>query len=469
VSPANQPQVEPETVKDTIAYGDVPGPGLLALIGTYTGYVDSDPTTSFSKMRNRWGEVVRLYLPVGGWAYLLSNPQHIQYVLETNQKNYKKSEGYRELRHAMGDGLLTSEGDKWLQQHRLMMPMFHQDSIMEFGDMIIHETQSMIDRWEQLQSNGEPINLLQEMKRITLKIICRGLFSSNVEPYVTRVGEILDTLRSSFQSRVRGFSLPLWIPTPTNRAVKNAMQELNGIVNRLINDRRGHEGEYEDFLSMLMLAEDEETGATMSHEQIRDEVMTFFLAGHETTANALTWTWYALSNNPEIHSNLHDHASSILNGHNGSFSYELYEKLDYAGNIVDESMRLYPPVPIFGREAKEDDVIDQYEVPAGTTLLLSQYLIHRDRTIWDDPETFDPDRFADDKQDDRHRYSYFPFGGGARMCIGRELALLEARLILSLVTKDYRLERTEPQREIGTDVAVTMTPNDPITMSLDGW
>lgn len=470
MTPTTQPR-EQQTADDeeSVPYGQVPGPGILGYFGAYLGLFGNNPAKSFSWMKDRWGEVVRVHLPVGGSTFLTSKPDHVQYVLEKNQKNYQKAKPYRELKHVMGEGLLTSEGDKWLQQHRLMMPMFHQSSVMEFGDMILDEAHEMMNRWEDKEKRNEPIDLLEEMKRITLQIICRALFSSDVEGYISHVSEDLETLRKAFRTRVRGFNLPLWVPTPTNRKAKKAISRLESIVNGLIEDRKGHADEYEDFLSMLMLAEDEETGETMSHEQIRDEVMTFFLAGHETTANALTWTWYALANNPDIHMKLYNHVSSVLGDHDGQFSMELYEELDYAGQVIDESMRLYPPVPVFAREAIEDDKIGKYEIPAGTSILLSQFLIHRDESIWDNPEEFDPERFTDGKQDERHRFSYFPFGGGARMCIGRELALLEARIILSLVVNEYRLERSEPSREIGTDVAVTMSPSDPILMDLKRW
>lgn len=454
---------------ELVPFDDVPGPGMLAWVGTYLGVLGENPARMFSWLRERYGDVIRVYLPLGGWTYILSKPDHVQYVLEKNQKNYTKASEYQELKHVMGEGLLTSEGDRWLQQHRLMMPMFHKRSIKNFGDMIIDEAQSMMQRWEQLESRGESINLLDEMKRITLKIICRALFSSDVEDFVDVVSEELETLRTAFNHRVRGFHIPLWIPTPMNRKANKAIERLNRIVNGLINDRRGNEEDYDDFLSMLMLAEDEETGETMSHNQVRDEVMTFFLAGHETTANALTWTWYALDNNPYIHAKLHYEITDILGQQEPSFSWDLYEELDYAGQVVDESMRIYPPVPLFGREAIDDDQIGNYEVPAGTSLMLSQYIIHRDPEIWEDPMEFDPERFAGDNPEDKHRFSYFPFGGGARMCIGKELALLEARIILSLVVNEFRLERTEPDRDVGENVAVTMSPSAPINMEINRW
>lgn len=455
---------------DLIPYGDVPGPGLLSLFTSFLGGIfGTNPAKSLTWLRKQYGDIVRLYMPVGGYSYIISKPDYIQHVLLENQNNYKKAAGYEELRRIMGEGLLTSEGDKWLRQHRLMMPMFHQKSIMTFGEMIMDETRAMIDRWDRLDKGENFINLLDEMKRITLVIICRALFSSDIEGYVDEVRDDLEILRKGFRTRVRGFQIPLWIPTPMNRKLKRAINNLDEIVNELINERRGKADEYEDFLSMLMLAEDEETGETMSHEQVRDEVMTFFLAGHETTANALTWTWYALTNNPEIHGGLRDHVSSVLKTHNGSFSYELYDDLDYAGRVIKESMRKYPPVPTFGREAIDDDVIGRYEVPAGTTILISQYLTHRSAEIWPHPMKFDPGRFEENKQDERHRFSYFPFGGGARMCIGRELARLEARLILSLVVNEYKLERVDPGRTVQEDVAVTMSPDDPIRMNVTRW
>ncbi len=453
----------------TVAPKDVPGPGRLAVVGTFFGFFGGDPIHWLPHLRRQFGRTVRLYLPSEGWTYLISDPDQVQYVLENNQKNYRKSDSYEQLRRIMGRGLLTSEGDRWLRQHRLMMPMFHRKSVRNFGDMIVDEAGLMLDRWEDFAGRNEPIDLLEEMKRVTLRIICRSLFSTDVEGFVEDVSETLDVLRQEFQQQVRGMSLPDWIPTPHKKRVQESIERLDGIVYGLIDDRVGQEEEYDDFLSMLMLAEDEETGESMGREQIRDEVMTFFLAGHETTANALTWTWYLLADHDEIHRQLHRSVEAAVEDHERRYSDDLYESLEYAGRVVDESMRLYPPVPLFARKAIEDDVVGSYEVPRGTTLLLSQYLVHRDPDIWSEPEVFDPDRFAEDHESDRHRFSYFPFGGGARMCIGRELALLEARLILSLAVDRFRLERTEPERNVGMDVAVTLEPSEPLMMHLRDW
>lgn len=460
-----------ESNEETVPFRNASGPGYITIFTPLFDFVGSNPIWTLSWMKKMYGDVIRLYLPVGGWTCLLSDPDGIQRVIEKNQKNYKKATQYEDIGRVMGDGLLTSEGDKWLQQHRLMMPMFHRKSIKNFGGMIMDEARTMIERWEQFQEEDEPIDLMNETTRITLRIICRALFSWDLDEHgknVRQIGEDIDTLRRQFRSRVLGYRFPDWVPTPLNRKSLKAEKRLDEIINEIIDERRGQEEEYEDFLSMLMLAEDEETGATMSQEQIRDEVITFFLAGHETTATALAWTWYELNDYPEIHSNLHEHADSILDGYD-EFSYDLYEDLDYAGQVVDESMRLNPPVPVIAREAADEDVVAGYHIPEGTTFLLSQYLAHRDPEIWDDPEEFNPERFAGDKQDERHPYSYFPFGGGARMCIGRELALLEARLIISQVVRRFRLERTEPNRSISKDYGVTMSPGDPIMMDVNDW
>jgi len=465
---AAKPDTPPE--EPVLSPGEIPGPGRMAVFGVVFGFFGGDPLHWLPMLQKRFGKTVRLYLPSEGWTYLITEPDHIQHVLEKNQKNYRKSNSYEQLRRIMGRGLLTSEGDRWLRQHRLMMPMFHRKSVRSFGDMIVDETDRMVERWERARTDGDTIDLLEEMKRITLRIICRALFSSDVdEEDVGDVSGALDVLRREFQAQVRGLSVPEWIPTPHHRRVRKAMDRLDEIVYGMIDGRAGREENYEDFLSMLMLAEDEETGESMSREQIRDEVMTFFLAGHETTANALTWTWYLLSEHPDVHERLHERSRRAFDEHGKAYSSELHEALGYAGQVVDESMRLYPPVPLFARVAEEDDVIGRYEVPAGTTLLLSQYLVHRDPDFWSDPDRFDPTRFEEGRGEDRHRYHYFPFGGGARMCIGRELALLEARLILGGAVRRLRLRRAEPDQPVDVDVAVTLEPDVPLPMHVERW
>ena len=451
----------------------VPGPSETGLLRQATRLLREDTATMLEDLRQRYGRVVRLRMPTDGTeAYLLADPDYVQHVLEANQANYRKAAVYRdELGELFGRGLLTSEGDHWSRQHRTIRPMFRSNSVRSFADLVAEQTNAMCDRWADHAERGEQIDLLSEMERVTLLIIGRAMFSADMETHAGDIAAALDVLRTEFQRQTNSIrpTAPDWLPTPHNRRVSDARDRLNSIVYGLIQERRGHADEYDDLLSALMTARDEKTGERMDDEQIRDEIMTFLLAGHETTAAALTWTWYLLARNPDIHEELHEQVTTELTGSGvAAFSFG-GDDPTYAKQCVQEAMRIYPPVPVFVREARETDVIDGYEIPAGSEVLLSQYVVHRDPELWDDPSKFRPERFAAGADAERARYSYFPFGGGARMCIGRQFALMEAQLVLSRALGRYRLDLKSPTTEPGLDSAVTMVPDEPIEMRVTEW
>lgn len=435
------------------------GPTGTEWAGLIGRFATDDTVRVLEHLRERHGPTVRIRPPFGDEGrILLTKPEHIEHVLEQNRRNYPKADVYREeLAEAFGTGLLTAGGEQWARQNRTIAPMFQPTQIHRFGDLVLDEADAMVDRW--LQTEG-PIDLLAETERVTLLIIGKAMFSEDLESRAAEIGEALDALRAGFQQRAGQFaSLPGWLPTPTVRRAYDALEFLDDTVYELIEARRGRAEEYDDLLSRLLLAEDEETGQQLDDEQVRDEVMTFLLAGHETTAAALAWTWILLAEHPSVHRRLYEHVTDTpLAAPDVSFDPELLGELDYTKQVVQEAMRLYPTVPVFARKAEETDIVGDVRIPEGTEILLSQYITHRDSRYWDDPERFDPTRFAGD--DDRPRYAYFPFGGGPRACIGRSFALLEAQLILGRAVSRCRLEFASPASadEIGVNSAVTMTP-----------
>jgi cytochrome P450 len=447
----------------------IPGPSETGLLKQAARLLREDTATMLQDLRRRYGRIVRLRMPTdGAEAYLLADPTYVQRVLESNQGNYRKAAVYRdELGELFGRGLLTSEGDHWSRQHRTIRPMFRSDSVRSFADLVAEQTDAMCDRWA---ARDEPIDLLAEMERVTLLIIGKAMFSTDMETHAEDIAGALDVLRTEFQRQTNSIrpTIPEWLPTPHNRRVSAARDQLNGIVYGLIEERRGQEGEYDDLLSALMTARDEETGERMDDEQIRDEIMTFLLAGHETTAAALTWTWYLLARNPAVHEELHEQVTA-QSGETTGAAFSFGDDPTYAKQCVQEAMRIYPPVPVFVREARETDTIDGYEIPAGSEVLLSQYVVHRDPDLWDEPSRFRPERFAAGADDERARYSYFPFGGGRRICIGRQFALMEAQIVLSRAVERYRLDLQSPTTEPGVDSAVTMVPDESIEMRVTEW
>lgn len=454
-----------------------PGPqgwSWLSLARRFLGAGDSDTTDILQWLKAEYGDVVNVYFD--GDAYVLSDPEHVQYVLETNQGNYRKSAVYDEqLGELFGRGLLTAEGDLWRRQQKLVRPMFQPTTIRTFVDLIAAETRTMIDRWSERAERDESIDLLAETERVTLSIIGKAMFSEDMEQHADEMREALRVVRTEFQRQTKAFGItvPRWVPTPHNRRTDRAEEYFDSLVYDLIEKRKGRAEEFDDLLSMLMRARTE-AGERMEDEQIRDEIVTFLLAGHETTATALTWTWYLLAHNPDIHRELHARAlDASWSAGSATPDETMLDEQPFVKQCVQEGMRIYPPVPAFSREIIEEDRLGDYAVPAGSDVLLSQFLVHRDPTIWPDPLDYRPERFDPDEDHDRPKYSYFPFGGGARMCIGRKFALVEAQIILGMAVRELRLELESPRHphydDIDRSSAVTMAPGEPIRMQVHDW
>ncbi len=456
-------------VRSDDSAGTVPAPGPEGLdwVRFYGRMLAGEsPLDLFLDLAVRYPGVARFYQPVLlSDMYILSEPDYLEHVLLRNPSTYISAiRDVSEIDFVLGNGLLVNRGESWEKQHRLIAPMFHRKSVRGFGDLMLSEARRMMEGWEP----GEPLDLLEEMKRLTLSVICRALFTADIGGDVSTVRESLRTLRSTGrQGLMAMLSPPLWVPTPRNRRVHRARDRLDDIVYGLIEDRRGSEEEYEDFLSMLMLAEDEETGEGMDDEQIRDEVMTFFLAGHETTANALTWTWHQLGRHPRIHRRVHEEARTHTM--EDGFDRGVYGRLDYTRRVISESLRMHPPVPVTGRMARLEDNLAGYHVPKGSFMIASPYVVHRHPGIWEDPERFDPDRFTEDRARDRPRFAYLPFGGGKRICTGREFAKMELRLVLSEVTRRFRLEPVDSDTPPGKEVVVTMEPERTLRVIPRRW
>lgn len=449
----------------------VPGPSGTDWLRTITRLFREDTAPILEWLHEEYGDVVRIRIPnTGAPAYLLADPAHVLQVLETNQENYRKSAIYRnQLGEIFGQGLLTSEGERWTRQNRVITPMFTAETVRSFDQVITRRTDALLDRWADHAASGEPIDLLAEMERVTLFIIGEAMFSTDMAAHADAIGTSLRVLRKQFQRRTTElWSPPRWLPTPLNRHSKAALDRLDGIVYDLIEKRRGRTDEFDDLLSKLVRARDDETGARMDDEQIRDEIMTFLLAGHETTAAALTWTWYLLVRDPPIHDRLHERATAA--DLSDGFSPAAADDLQYVKQCVQEAMRIYPPVPVFAREARAADTFGDYRVPAGSDVLLSQFVLHRDPSVWSEPLAYRPARFEPGWEEGKPRYAYFPFGGGARMCIGRQFALLEAQLILARAVERFRLEIVAPDpAAVGLDSAVTMIPDRPLELRVECW
>ncbi len=404
------------------------------MVGNLLDY-SRDPLGFLTRCSREYGDVVRLRFP-GPPAYLISHPDHIEQVLVKNNRNFIKDRYTRAELRILGNGLLVNEGDFWRRQRRLAQPAFHRRRVEAYGETMVSYTDRMMSGWR----HGEARDVHREMMRLTLEIVAKTLIDADLSNEAEGVGESLGVImeRSSDQgSGVFLRMIPQSVPTPGNLRYRRATRRLDGIIHAIVDERRRSGADTGDLLSMLLHAEDED-GNRMSDRQLRDEVMTIILAGHETTAIALSWTWYLLGNHPEAEAKLTAELEEVLDGR--APTVQDLPRLRYADAVIKESMRLYPPAWAVGREAIEDCVVGGYHVAAETQMFISQYVTHRDPRHFDNPETFDPDRWQDGRTDDLPAYAYFPFGGGPRLCIGSSFAKMEAVLLLAAVARRFSLE-----------------------------
>lgn len=391
---------------------------------------------------------------------LLSHPETVKHVLQTNNKNYQKGIEYEHLKPVLGEGLLTSEGDFWLRQRRLAQPAFHRDKIAHFAGQMVTCTEGILKGWE----NKEMVDVHSEMMHLALDIVGRTLLSTNVLDEANEVEKALEISIEESYHRVQALmNLPLWVPVPRHLRYNKSRESLNKIVAKIIEGRRNSTQRYNDLLEMLMDVQDEDTGEKMSDKQLRDEIMTIFLAGHETTANALTWGLYLLSQNPDVEKKYFEEIDTVLGRKTPSL--EDMRNMPYLTQIIHEVLRLFPPAWILGRTALADDVIDGHLVKKGNNILISPYQIHRDKNFWENPNDFIPERFTPEKMKDLHKFVYFPFGGGPRFCIGNNFAMIEMQLIFAMIGQKYKL-RLEPGFKVELDPLITLRPKYGMKMQL---
>jgi cytochrome P450 len=425
-----------------------PGPKGKPFIGSLQQLRDT-PLESMAEWHRTYGDVVGLRV-AGLDVFLLTHPDLVEEVLVTGNRNFIKPRLLRDTKELLGEGLLTSEGDFWLRQRRLSQPAFHRDRIAGYASVMTSYTDRMLARW----TPGEERDIHHDMMELTLEIVARTLFNTSVTEEARRVGDALEVALERFVDRLSLTRYFDRLPLPKNLRFQRARRTLDTIIYGVIEQRRRSGEDTGDLLSMLLQAQDED-GSGMSDLQLRDEVMTLFLAGHETTAIALCWTLYLLSRNPDVDAALQQELRSVLDGRTPTM--DDIPTLVYTGNIIRESMRLYPPAWRVGREAIADCMLGGYRIPAGAQIIMSQWLLHRDPRFWNEPERFDPTRWTPELDSSLPRFAYFPFGGGQRRCIGDTFAIMEATLILATIAGRYRLELS-PDQKIGFWPSITLRP-----------
>lgn len=408
-----------------------------------------DTLNFYSEARRRFGDIVR-FRSIGSFSWIfLAHPDDIDHILRLKQQNYPKGFFSLQLQPLVGQGLLTSEGELWLRQRRLIQPAFHRKRLATLAGTMSAAAQDTVVRWQAIARGDRPVDVADEMMRLTLRIVGQALFSTDTSAATGTVSRAVDVAIAYVNFRLNHpFALSERIPTPRNLRFLRARRALDAVVNAIIEERRRSGADTGDLLSMLLLARDEATGTGMSDRQLRDEVMTILLAGHETTAVALSWTWYLLSQHLRIERNLHDELDGVLGGRTPTI--DDLPNLPYTRMVVDESLRLYPPAWGVARQAKDADEMRGYDIAPRTPIATLTWVTHRHPEFWDTPEVFDPERFTPARSTGRPHFAYFPFGGGPRQCIGNNFALMEAQLILATLAQHYaprlaRGHRVEPQ------------------------
>lgn len=410
------------------------------------------PLATVVGARQRLGDTVRF--TAGPYDFVtIHRPDDIRHVLVTNHKSYAKSRNYDGLRMVLGNGLVTSDGEFWRRQRKLAQPAFHREKLSAFAQTMVDCTTDWLDDLEGRATN-RPVDIHHEMMQLTFRIVGLTLFSMELGSH-DEVGPAITVALDHANAQVEHlYMIPTWVPTPANFRFRKALRKLDALVMQIISKRRAGEDK-PDLLSMLMAATDETGTERMTDRQLRDEVLTLALAGHETTANALSWTWYLLSKHPDVERRLFQEVQEVLGDRPPRL--EDFKALEYTNRVVQESMRLYPPAWMFERQAIADDEIGDYRIPKGTIIGICPWSVHRHPELWPNPEGFDPDRFLPERSENRPRYAYIPFGGGPRVCIGNHFAMMEAVLLVAGIAQRFRLD-LDPSHHIGLDPGITLRP-----------
>ncbi len=440
-----------------------PGPRLNPLSFLLFG-PPQDILGFYTEVARDFGDLVRF--PMGPWSwYAVFHPTPIQHVLQDHCHNYTKKNRFNDLiKPLTGEGLATSDGDLWRRHRRLLQPAFHRQRLAELATVTTNTTALMLEQWRHEAKNAEPFDVRLAMQRLTLNIVGRTLFSQDISAESDAIGRSLTTVFEYFNYRTRHvFALPERIPTRRNRRLRQAIRTFDTVVYRMIEERRSRGNDADDLLSMLLLARDEVSGDGLSDKALRDEVGTFIGAGHETTATALAWTWYVLSKHPDVGHRLRAELADVLGGRLPTL--EDLPHLTYTKMVLQEVMRIYPPIWAMLRSTIEDDTIGGYAIPANSLVVLCPYVTHRHPLFWDNPEEFDPERFTPERSAKRPRYAYLPFGGGPRQCIGHEFAMMEMQLIIAMVAQQYQLDLV-PGYPVEPDPIFTLRPKKQVLMTV---
>lgn len=425
--------------------------------------IHKDPLTFFAKVVEDYGQVVELDLGPNK-VLMLNHPAYIKHIFQDNRPNYHKSKFYDTLQPVLGGGIFTAEGECWQYLRQSTTPSFSGCRLKQMVDQMTGATSDMLERWDVQKRRSTPIDIVPEMMWLTLDVVLRSLLSVRLQGEHSGIYHALATLLRDAERRVWSLaSLPRWTPTRQNLRCREANQVIDRFVRKIVADRRADRREHTDLLQVLVDTLTDSKIEGLSKTVLYDQVRSFILAGHETTANALSWTWIALSHHPDVARKVKAEVDAVLQGRTPTF--EDVKKLTYTKMVFDEALRLYPPVWTMSRTAQADDQVEDLSIPKGTNVMLSPYAVHRHAAYWPNPEGFDPERFTPENAKDRPRFAYFPFVGGTRNCLGHRFAALEAVTIMTMVMQNFRLDLL-PGQNIEPEPMITLRPRGEVFMRL---
>jgi cytochrome P450 len=413
-----------------------PGPRGSLVNGNLEAF-KRGPIQMILDLQRQFGDVARNRL--GPYmTHTLVHPDGAEHVLKNNHENYVRGRFYENFKLFFGEGLLTLDGKSWFQHRRITQPLFHKRRIEKMAGTMVDCTEVMLREWDNRRERTA-LDLLPDMIKVSLAVLSRVMFNVDVSGDTKEICPPLElAIRAMMPQTDLYRMLPRWVPTPYNRRVSRGRQTLDRVIARVIEERRTLSVQDDDLISMLLGARDADTGKGMENQEIYDEIRTILMAGHETTATGLGWTFYALSQHPEVRRRLRDELERVLAGRTPTLAD--LSNLPYLRQVIDESLRVYPPIWGYTRDAIKDDEIGGYHIPGGSTVFLCPFATHRHPEFWSNPDAFDPERFAPGADANRPRYAYFPFGGGPRQCIGLHMAIMQMQIVVAMVTQRYDVD-----------------------------
>lgn len=440
-----------------------PGPGLLQFMKGIRskGFLDF-----IGEQWREHGDYFQVKLG-NRTLFFAMHPDAVEKVTVSQKAQYEKLRSYDNVRDLLiGDGLVVSTGELWRRQRKLMAPFYTPKGVQQYAELFLRDGTMLADRWVNYAGKGSEVEISEEMTFVTATIILKAMFSFETNESIIEMRDAVDTMLQFVTERLTGLPVPLWVPTAKNRKFNAASKLANDLIRDIITKRKAlDESKWpDDLLSKLMKAKDEETGHVMSDHLLRDESITTFFAGHETTARTMTFAWYALASNPHAREKLNEELDRVLGGKPPTV--EALKQLPYTLQVVKEVLRLYPAAPFYARDAANGGELGGFEVPKGASVMLSPFYTHRHAEFWENPDAFDPDRWTREKEMARHSYAYHPFSAGQRICIGNNFSLLETHLLLAVLAQRYTL-KLKPGYEPCWQMHGTLALRDGLPMTIE--